>query len=469
MRSKVLMTRVGLGCLLVTGLALATPNAQAGKPAGGGTTTPAYKYINLGTLGQEGWARAVNSSGVVVGILSDPTAAHSSYNGFVVAPKDANDDGKPDVWFEDLNHDGLNDLQIALGRPPGLEDAIDVDVGAVDINDHGQVLIEGDVTDPATGAFSSYLFVLTPRDVNNDGRLEFVAGDLGGPNILMEPLYFDGILDQVFPRSINNLGQIVGEGILPGSFTSMGFVLDGKDTDADGVADTWFADLGSGVNGLVQTLGYARGQYGELTTVTATDINDRGEIAGKVLLEGIRDWGNACLIRSRLTASGQIWCADDNQDGLNDLVVKLLPVDPKVWGAATAISATGKVGGWATLNGGKSDLMLLWQLDPTGTTLTTTKLPMIGGTDWDRPTAINSSGVIVGGTVTYGGGISVLGESAFVFQNGTTKDLRTLTDQTTALKTAWMSANDNNDAGQIVGGTQSSTLGDHPFIAVPVK
>jgi hypothetical protein len=472
MKSKVLLKRVGFGCLLFTGLALASPSAQAGKPGGGGTT-PAYKYINLGTWGQSGGtAMAINASGVVVGRLPDAAGSRNSCSAFVVVPKDTNHDGQPDVWFEDLNHDGLNDLQIALGRPPGLEDVSDIYVIPSDINDLGQILIVASGFDLARGGEWDQSFVLTPRDLNGDGQLEYGGGDPGAANSLMEPLCLDGILDLVSVSSINNLGQIVGEGYLPGdspgSSAPLGFVLVGQDTDADGVADTWFEDSGGGVNGLVRTLGYAQDQYGELTTVTAAKINDRGEIAGRIpRWDG--EWGNACLIRPLITEAGQTWCVDENADGLNDLVVKLLPVDRKAWGETIAINAAGKLTGWATLNASKTDLLLLWQVDAAGTMITTTKLPQVGGEGWHRAMAINGSDVVVGYAITYGPAVSVRDEGAFVFQNGTTKDLRTLTDQTSALQNAWMGASDVNDAGQIVGWTQSATLGDHPFIAVPVK
>lgn len=57
-----------------------------------------------------------------------------------------------------------------------------------------------------------------------------------------------------------------------------------------------------------------------------------------------------------------------------------------------------------------------------------------------------------------------------MFQNGTTKDLRTLTDQASALKGAAPGDNDINNAGHIVGWSGgSSTVGYHAFIAVPIK
>jgi hypothetical protein len=472
MKNRILLSRAGLGGLLFMGLALASPSAQAGKPAGGGNA-PGYTYINLGALDQvAAEAIAINSGGVVVGRVRD--AAYSTHiSAFVVVPKDTNHDGLPDVWFEDANHDGLNDLQIALGCPPGFEGVSVENITPMDINDLGQILFYVSVPQPEGLPYLFYPFVLTPRDVDNDGRLEFVSGTPGGPNSLMEPLNLDGILDYVTPLSINNLGQIVGEGYLPGgspwSVTPpMGFVLSGEDNDGDGVADTWFVDSGSGVNGLVQLLGFATDQSGRLTTVTAVEINDRGEIAGNVPRSD-GEYGNACLIRPRVTETGQTWCVDNNGDGLNDLAVKLLPVNTKTWGAARAISPGGKLTGWATLNGGKSDLLLLWQVDATGTKVTTTQLPRVGGENMDKPAAINASDVIVGITFSYGGGVSIRDEGPFVFQNGTTTDLRTLTDQTSLLKGVGMGATDINNAGQIVGWTESSTFGYQAFIAVPVK
>ncbi len=58
----------------------------------------------------------------------------------VLVPKDINNDGIPDVWFEDKNGDGVNDLLIDPGNPPGISEALNGTYGCK-INGHSQILI----------------------------------------------------------------------------------------------------------------------------------------------------------------------------------------------------------------------------------------------------------------------------------------------------------------------------------------
>ena len=57
------------------------------------------------------WAN-INNSGEVVGRLIE--SSFEPDPGFVVLPEDTDDDGKPDLWFKDLDGDGWNDCSVDL-------------------------------------------------------------------------------------------------------------------------------------------------------------------------------------------------------------------------------------------------------------------------------------------------------------------------------------------------------------------
>jgi uncharacterized membrane protein len=436
-----------------------TSGALAGKPGGGGGTTPTYTYINLGTLGLTGgWAKAINQAGLVVG-----TAYYDDYiveyrRGFVVVPKDTNTDGKPDLWFEDQNQDGLNDLQINLGWPPGFVPGEFDWVQATDINDRGQILVVVWTTPNGEPPPTTKAFVLTPADVNGDSKLEFFQDDGNGANALMQSLDLESLSDDQMPSALNNLGQVVGHCYVAG--VPVGYVLAGQDTDSDGIADTWFADANNdGRNDLVQTLGSCwEAVRNRPAPITPSDINDQGEIAGGAGIAG-SSVSVPCLIRPCDTGNGKVWCIDENQDGLNDLALPL-PIlsSGRPSGGACAINAAGKVVGAS--NSGRNNITsfaMLWQVG-TGS-VQTTQLAPLSGEKYNMATALNSQDVIVGYSGTY---------RAFVWQNGATKELRLLTDQAAALAGTWMQAGGINDMGAIIGGTEYSGPASHPFITVPI-
>ena len=72
--------------------------------------TGKYVITDLGTLGgNSGKALGINSQGEIVG---DAQAADTTDCGFLIRPLTLNGS---QVWYQDLNHDGLNDLMINLG------------------------------------------------------------------------------------------------------------------------------------------------------------------------------------------------------------------------------------------------------------------------------------------------------------------------------------------------------------------
>jgi len=93
--------------------------------------TEARGMVDLGTLGGDrSWPVAINAQGKVVGWsrLADGTA-----HAFLVEPLDLFGDGVPDVWYRDLDGDGINDLMRDLGTlggatstPEAIDDAGDV-------------------------------------------------------------------------------------------------------------------------------------------------------------------------------------------------------------------------------------------------------------------------------------------------------------------------------------------------------
>jgi probable HAF family extracellular repeat protein len=76
-------------------------------------------------------AAGINNAGQVVGTEQDASGVKHA---FLVMPVDTNADGKPDVWYQDSNHDGFNDLMRDLGTLGSSFSTAD------DINASGQVV-----------------------------------------------------------------------------------------------------------------------------------------------------------------------------------------------------------------------------------------------------------------------------------------------------------------------------------------
>jgi probable HAF family extracellular repeat protein len=411
---------------------LAALNGQAGKPGGGGTTGPSYTYIPIGPPGTD--ARTINQSGVVAGTLETPDYTTS----FVVVPEDTNNDGNPDLWFKDLNGDGVNDLLFDVGRPNGVGNTDKLSRNLV-INDRVQILINWTIN--VGGVGKSCAVVLTPVSVN--GEWVFFQDDGTGANALMQCFGVDANSSMILPIGMNNAGQIIGHK----NNGQVHFVIAGLDLNSDGLADTWYLDEDAdGVNDLVQCLAYDNSS----DILEARAINDRGEIAG-------------CIRRARITPSGMVWWADDNNDGVNDLVLLLPPVGVGQGAVAAGLNEAGRVVGCGSLK--NKTVGIAWTVGP-GSTIVTTKLPGLHSDSIQTPDAINAADVIVGWSTTTSSPAST--GRAVVWQNGVAYDLGTQSDQASALVGAWMRAWDINDSGVILGLTRSG-YDSYAFVAVPKR
>ena len=128
--------------------------------------------LQYGTrLGGDLWGEGcINNLGQV--------AARSNLTGrgFVVLPKDTDGDGEPDLWFEDLDEDGLNDLETDLG--PSIDEVALSDSGVI----VGSEIVYGD-----GDRFLRW-------QIDESGNVELVAEESGA----------------YFMTGANNLGEAVG-------------------------------------------------------------------------------------------------------------------------------------------------------------------------------------------------------------------------------------------------------------------
>jgi len=367
---------------------------------------------------------------------------------FIVVPEDTNGNGLPDQWFRDDNGDGLNDLLLQLGPPSSHLPGLSYEGYARDINDSGQVV--GDCRFFDTG--ERLMFVVTPADVNGDGRLEWYWPDANGANTLMTRLEIGlPVGTGAFAEAINKHGQIVGRYFPPNS--ERGFLLEGLDTDANGVADTWFQDADqNGLNDLVTELGTARNPSGNVGSLCAVDINDAGWVVGYS--------HGAFLIKPKVDpATGKrLWNEDQNGDGNNDLAI-FLPTLGGTSSFANAINSDGVIVGSSTLRNKDTSHAVLWRLDAQGRA-TITDLGTMRGLD-NYAGGINSNLQVVGGgrSQSAGGNLSY---AAWFWQNGVMTELSRLVQPGVVPGNyVEMGAADINDLGMFVGDVYGA------FIAIP--
>ena len=193
-------------------------------------------------------------------------------------------------------------------------------------------------------------------------------------------------------------------------------------------------------------------------------INDAGQVVGSA-------GSNPFIITPIINENGkQIWYADANQDGINDLVFKLPPLVTGQPATACALNSAGGVAGWARTSAGVPHAML-WRVDAQGN-VTTTDLGLLKGEAEAYAWAVNDSFQVVGDGRTYHMKQRIITNSSFLWQNGVMSALRSLVDQPALLTGLNNVASDINNQGMIVGyGTTDtgSRFVYYPFIAVPIR
>jgi probable HAF family extracellular repeat protein len=164
-------------------------------------------------------ASGINNAGQVVGTEQDASGVKHA---FLVTPVDTNADGKPDVWYQDSNHDGFNDLMSDLGT---LGSSIST---AHDINASGQVVGYSNTAAGTADAFrwqNGVMTILGPKSAlfatatNDSGQ---VVGVLGARYAQQHAALWQGnggwkdlgtiggVVGNSIAYDINAAGQVVG-------------------------------------------------------------------------------------------------------------------------------------------------------------------------------------------------------------------------------------------------------------------
>jgi probable HAF family extracellular repeat protein len=207
---------------------------------------------------------AINDFGYIIGTSTFLYNNEYRSTPFIVIPQDIDNDGDPDVWFRDSNYDEINDLMI------NITSLTRSSISVSDINNRNQII----------GAREGELCILTPDDIDGDGKpdLWFRDFDNDGINDLIVDLGLS--LEDIFRTSYNDYGQIIGTK-LRDSGENTAFIITPEDTDGDGQPDLWFKDEDlNGINDLLTDLGTLGGENSY-----AKDINDFGQVVGQAQLD----------------------------------------------------------------------------------------------------------------------------------------------------------------------------------------
>ncbi len=424
MRTRQHSTR-WLGLALASGFLTFAVTTQAAKPPKPppAPSGPAYRIVSLGILGVDTLgATAVNNAGWVAG--GDRLGTSQSPVALVVVPEPS---ANGPVYFRDTSPaDGINDLIQILPDLPNTSGS-----GPFDINDSGMIagtwIPESDNPELLEWEVAA-LWV---------GNTPVVLGNVGGP--------------QTYAYGINNPGLVVtGPNAADASYgiglEAPSCVIVPKDTNGDGVPETWFEDLnGDGINDLLNMIAPASGPH----FFQPRAIND----AGQVILNCVR--GPERLVTPDFTdtdGDGNPWYADVNGDGTNDLMVAFIGLGGA--GAYVAdINSPGQVAG--TSNG----RAVRWDIAADGTQTITDLGLLSREVRKMNATGINDAGQIVG-AVAYR-----RSSSSFLFENGKLYDLATLLVN----GTGWtgLGAGDINNQGVIFGNGDLNGV-RQGFVAIPV-
>lgn len=446
--------------LEITGSSLTTAVAQAAKPGGREFgEIPTHHHVSLGT----GWYESIgtmNDAGALVASMyaEGPSGALSDHM-MLILPADTDHDGLPDCWCSDANADGWNDRAIDLGFPPQCTAANEIwRVNPPMINDAGQVAGAATIyLDPDGRQCLDALLVVTPRDVEGDGRLQWFVPDDNGANSLMT-LVKPGIprSSMLHPAAMNHRGQIAGHYITADELVHA-FVLSAKDRDADELHETWHEDVNhDGRNDLLAKLGLAMSSAGGFCALEPRCINNPGQVAGNLYQHN-----EPFMITPGISRSDGrlIYFEDRNGDAVNDLVVKL-PLLASGAGKVLGLSDSGVAVGWSLSSRGEPHAVV-WCPDAEGRMIIT-DLGVFAGTNRTFALSVNDALQIVGYGDCYSNG-KVVSQAAFLWQNGVMRDLRDFLDQGPSLAGVNMQAFQITHSGLIRGTARS------PFIAVPIR
>jgi len=245
---------------------------------------------------------AINNLGQIVSTRSGA--------GFVLIPVDADNDGRPDTWYQDANGDGVNDLPVDLGQALSLSGAL-VNLQPRDINDDG--LIVGFVPRRA-GDDRGTPFQLTPKQTAS-GRVWFedLNGDGENDLVVRLPLPQTGLVG--LATVVNSRGSIAGQ-----FQTSQGPFH----------AILWRADAG----GVLQytDLGVPKNE----DYIESRGINDGDQVVGRTIL-----YGAQARIRSY---SGWLWENSVMKD-VRTLMDKSAELTDR-WMATAGIDNSSRMVGW---------------------------------------------------------------------------------------------------------------------------
>ena len=425
----------------IIALALVCGVASAKKPPQPPPEPPpepqsTYRLIDLGTLG------GFNSSGFKINnlgwVVGESRPLYDEFgHAIVVVPESTDGDTIPDLWFRDDNGDGFNDLMIDLGVLGGGTLASSLAWG---INDEGQVV--GESTVDVTEGSTTHAFLWQDLDgdrVSDPGEMVDLGSLSPGGNSRAV--------------AVNTWGQVVG--CSDGPAGDHAFLIN-PILEATG-NPVWYTDgNGDGLNDLMIDLGNVSWIAWE-----DLDINDAGEIVGTA--DGV-----AFLIRPVVDNNGILhWFADENSDGINDLMILLPPVSGAKTCRAKAINASGLI------TGSSKGHAVFWQVDAAGSVLLT-DLGGLENEDGTDPYDLNDDGLVVGCALTIRGGQP--GRMHYTYrswllENGSHVDLsdRIVDWGGFLAKYGIKSAFGVNSSSQIVGGTEAIDGNLHAYIAVPVQ
>ncbi len=280
------------------GITLSCSTSWAKKPVKPPEPEPQCKFniINLGTYpGAVTYGRQVNDAGLAAGEIYYDFGWRIP---FVVVPKDADGDGHPDTWYEDVDQDGVNDLMRDAGHLTG--DGTQTVFWRM--NNYGQLVGGSQVWSESKNTLVSHAFIVTP-----DGYTWFQSNGTGGNSLMTDLGSLRGADFDSGALGVNDLGQVVGNSKSEYNpyKDNHGFLVNPV-TDQDGNPITWFKDdNGDGINDCMIDLGVPDGDLhsGALAINNSSWVmgNSGGEHIYVIIpevIDGVLRWYDGAADRS---------------------------------------------------------------------------------------------------------------------------------------------------------------------------